>query len=396
MVAAPIQTPGGAPKDTEGAPKDPEFGAPKTEDDGGAPKDPEGAPSGDQGGPQGGPQGPPPQVETFFGLPTALRPDGRLSATALRPTKIELGALRGPHGSARCTQGLTVAVATVVGPLDSRGAPPTAAGITVTVKTMAQQATGPRMSAAAAAARAAAAAGESLSVQREAAAAAYAAAEKGGGQGPHTLLRRSLDWGRCMEYRLQQLLHSAVDTPQFPRCSIQVVVLLQQDDGSRESCCCNAAFAAAVHAGLPLRWRCWALCYVSPPTMGAPQKGEGPRGAPGGAPREGPPEGPEGTVYLDPTIEEEAAAAAAECLVVDPTTGYLVGAFSCMRLDSPTRGGCYGGPPEALGARGVRGAPQGALRGLAAAAARVLDEQVREEVTKMLQISTAAWGPQSL
>lgn len=51
----------------------------------------------------GGP-GAPAEERTFFGLPTALRPDGRLSATSLRPIKLELRPLRGPHGSSRCTQ----------------------------------------------------------------------------------------------------------------------------------------------------------------------------------------------------------------------------------------------------------------------------------------------------
>ena len=273
-----------------------------------------------------------------------------------------------------------MALASIVGPLEARGAPPTEAGITVSVRTLAQQATGPRMDAAAAAARAAAAAGESLGAQREAAAAAYAAAgETGGPQGPSFLLKKSLDWGRCLEYRLHELLQSAVYTPQFPRCTIQVVVLLLQDDGSRDACCCNAAFAAALHAGLPLRWRCWALCYASPAAPRGP-----PGGAPGGA--------HEDTVYLDPTNEEEAAAAKVECVITDPTTGYLCGAFSCMRLEGPSRASA-GGPPEALGARGVQGAPKGALRSLATAAARVLDEGVRNEVAELLRVSTASWGP---
>ncbi|KAL8445310.1 hypothetical protein Emed_005737 [Eimeria media] len=306
-----------------------------------------------------------PEEKTFFGLPTAIRADGRLSPTALRPIKIDMGPLKGPHGSARCTQGLTVALATVVGPLDARGAPPREAGISVSVKQLCLPPTGPRMAAAAAAARAAAAAGEHQSVQRAAAAAAYDAGVGGGPQGPAAAARKALDWGRCMEYRLQQLLQQAVRTSQFPRCLIQVVVLLQQDDGSREACCCNAAFAAVVHAGLPLRWRAWALSYVSPPASGGPL---------------------EGPLYLDPTREEEAAAAKVECVITDPTTGYLVGAFSCMRLD-----GTGFEAWEPLGASGVQGAPRGSLGALATAAARAMDAVVRARMQQVLDVATASW-----
>ncbi|KAL8425432.1 hypothetical protein Efla_003660 [Eimeria flavescens] len=322
-----------------------------------------------------GPRGAPDQKQSFFGLPTAIRPDGRLSATALRPFKIEMGPLKGPHGSARCTQGLTVAIATVVGPLDARGAPPREAGLSVCVKQLCQPPTGPRMSVAAAAARAAAAAGEQQSVQRAAAAAAYDAGASGGPQGPLAAARKALDWGRCMEYRLQQLLQQAVLRAQFPRCLIQVVVLLQQDDGSREACCCNAAFAAVLHAGLPLRWRAWALSYVSPPPAARASEG-----TPGGA--------PQGPVYLDPTREEEAAAAKVECLITDPTTGYLVGAFSCMRINETSLEA-----PEALGASGVQGAPQGDLGALATAAARAVDAEARACMQQLLEAVTAAWGP---
>lgn len=264
----------------------------------------------------------------------------------------------------------------MVGPLDARGAPPTHAGICVCVKQLCQPPTGPRMAAAAAAARAAAAAGDNQNLQRGAAAAAYASGALGGPQGPSAMARKALDWGRCMEHRLQQLLQQAVYTQQFPRCIIQVVVLLQQDDGSREACCFNAAFAAAIHAGLPLRWRGWALSYACPP--GGPSGGL--HGALGG------------TVYLDPTREEEAAAAKVECVITDPTTGYLVGAFSCMRLEGPQG---FGETVEALGNTGVQGAPQEALGSLAVAAARAVDERVRLGMQQQLSVSTAAWpGPQ--
>ncbi|CDJ38515.1 3' exoribonuclease family, domain 1 containing protein, putative [Eimeria tenella] len=65
---------------------------------------PPGSPPGSPpGAPLGAPEGPR-EEKTFFGLPTALRPDGRLSAKALRPISVELGPLRGPRGSARCSQ----------------------------------------------------------------------------------------------------------------------------------------------------------------------------------------------------------------------------------------------------------------------------------------------------
>lgn len=266
------------------------------------------------------------------------------------------------------TQGLTIALATVVGPLDARGAPPTEAGISVSVKQLCQPPTGPRMAAAAAAKRAAAAAGETQEGQRAAAAAAYAVGASGGPQGPQAMARKALDWGRCMEYRLHQVLQQAVYTPQFPRCIIQVVVLLQQDDGSKEACCFNAAFAAVLHAGLPLRWRAWALIYAATPLPGGP---------------------PDEALYLDPTKEEETAAARVECVISDPTTGYLVGCFSCMSIENSK----LGGPPEALGASGVVGAPRESLRALATAAARAIDERARPAMLHQLEVSTAAWGP---
>ncbi|OEH80093.1 3 exoribonuclease domain 1 containing protein [Cyclospora cayetanensis] len=186
------------------------------------------------------------------------------------------------------------------------------------------------------------------------------------------MVRKALDWSRCMEFRLQQLLQDAICTSQFPRCVIQVVVLLQQDDGGREACCCNATFAAVIHAGLPLRWRCWALSYASPSCFS-----------------EGGPKAAEGDVYLDPTREEEAVAAKVECVATDPTTGYLVGAFSCMRLEGSDQS--LGGVPEALDATGVQGAPHAALGGLAVAAARAIDERVRLGMQQHLQLLTVAW-----
>lgn len=215
-------------------------------------------------------------------------------------------------------------------------------------------------------------------MQRAAAAAAYASGASGGPHGPQAAARKALDWGRCMEYRLQQLLQQAVYTAEFPRCLIQIVVLLQQDDGSREACCLNAAFAAVLHAGLPLRWRAWALSFASPPAA-----------VPVGAPSGAPPGGPQEVIYVDPTREEETAAASLECVITDPTTGYLVGAFSSMRLELTGLEA-----PEALGASGVQGAPREALGALAVAAARAFDEEARNELQRHLAVATAAWGPE--
>lgn len=125
---------------------------------------------------------------------------------------------------------------------------------------------------------------------------------------------------------MRRTLEQVVLTSMHPRLGITVVVQIVSADGAVEACAANAACAALMDAGVPMRGvLCAASCAILPPRLG------------GGVGERGPV--PVAVAVADPTEEEERAATAVATMSYCFRGGKAGGDFG---------DGGEGAPPSAL------------------------------------------------
>mmetsp|Transcript_54834 Transcript_54834/g.120242 ORF Transcript_54834/g.120242 Transcript_54834/m.120242 type:complete len:234 (+) Transcript_54834:25-726(+) len=143
---------------------------------------------------------------------------------------------------------------------------------------------------------------------------------------------------RALEMVVAQHCDQWIDSVQFPRCMVSVVVQEQSADGSGLAVTLNAAWCALLDAGVPMRSTC---CTIS---VGVTEA--------------------DGLV-LDPCLEEETCASALCCISVNCHSGAIVSS-------TPTQGALS----EALYAAAVC---------YAQGAAKVLEQVIRQALAKHLE-----------
>ena len=108
-------------------------------------------------------------------------------------------------------------------------------------------------------------------------------------------------WDRGSEGRMRESLETLVERSQNPMCVIEVTVQPMLNDGAQFAASFNAAVAALIDAGVPLRFVAAGVCLALTA---------------------------DGTLLMDPTSEEEATAAAVLTFVIRPADGHVVSSLS--------------------------------------------------------------------